>query len=227
MMSVRRIIAWTGKELRELRWLSACFAVLCPLVVTGGALVRAELSARMISPVFDLVAVTAILALVMGQRQSLDLRSGTLRHLRSLPLQPGEIVAGKVLAVLAAMAVPVVVGVGALGVMARHLGNDPPTPGTMASAAWRIALFTLVIWSFEVTADSWPRTGVAVVVVVIAVYAGALALIPGLWGYGNVLRLVPAQEGDVRLVGAVGAALFLAGFGLTWTVAGLGCRPVE
>ena len=226
-MSLRRVGAWAGKELGELRWLAALFAAASGALVTGGALLRPASAPAEVAPVSALVGVMVVLALVLGERQSLDVRSGTFRHLMTLPLAPGEIVAGKVLAFLAAATAPAVVGAAARGVVARRVGGAGSGLSATASAAGRVILLALVVWSLELAADSWPRVGLAAVLGVVAAYAGALGLAPGLWKVANLLRLVPLQGGDVRLLGAVGAALVLVGFGLTWTVAGLGCRPVE
>ena len=227
MICWRRVAACTGKELRELRLMTAVFALLGAAAVTCGIALRQATFFTPSAALLDLLVVAALHAGLLAERQGADVGKATRRHLLSFPLQPLEVVAGKGFAFLLAQVTLVLVGIAAYAGAARFLTDIRPEPAGLAFAACRILLFSIPCWSTELAVVSWPRVGPATVLSLIAAYALGLVLLPPLRGMFNIAHLLLLWIDDLPLLGPGLAAALLAWAGIMTTAWAVTVRPVE
>ena len=226
-MCWRRLIALTGKELRELRWMAVVFTLLAMAAVTAGvAVLRATSFAPAAAPL-DLLGVAALFALLLAERQGADVSTATRRHLLSFPLQPLEVIGGKALAFLLAQVSLVMLGIAGYAVTAHLLTMTTPVTVTLFTTAGRILLISLACWALELAVACWPRIGLAAVLTLVAAYALGLALLPFLRARFNILHLLFLGVDETPLLGPSLAAGFLIWFGMMTAAWAVAARAVE
>jgi hypothetical protein len=189
MKSWHRLLAFTGKELRELRSMAVCFALLGMAATATGVALRHATFFRPTAALLDLLVVAALFALLLAERQGADIGKATRRHLLSFPLQPLEVISGKMIAFLLAQALLIVLGTGAYAISAYLFTTLSLEMSTLLITACRILLLATVCWALELAVASWPRTGLAIVLAIALVYALGLVLLPVLRTMFNLFHL--------------------------------------